>query len=1151
MAAGITQAPVDSSPIDLLAQFLRMEVIFQLEEIKFSAGYPIGIKLGEGTTYVVEKWPVYKIGGVKPSTGDWVAVKRSKSIIPKDPNKAIAMPSESLRRLKTILLEIEVMFHPPLRSHPNIAQLLGFSWDNEAPGYTPLLVMELASHGTLAEFLSAENTTNHERRQLCLDVVLGLEVLHNSMIIHGDVKQDNVLVFPHSSRRIIAKLSDFGLALFGDSEPVYRGTPIYNAPEIHLYNLQNNQHNFTVSETMSSDLLIKCDAFSFGLLCFEIFMGGQQYYRIPDTEPFRTMLFAGASDAALFMNQAIDLSRIESVPIGLMEDCRSVLKNTLSPSPTSRLKNGWNDIKQIFGMQPPAQSKDLPDITPSLQHTTSARPSMLEFHYHPTFGGDLLKSLISELHIFADSSEKREESAQAAFDLCLLSSISVADGVFSEDAVLDWLTKAQFNGHYMAGQLAPRIFGARQTPMPPQMSVQASSDINWYAEAVRVHGGNTMRIRIIRDLQNHVFREQITSSQLRERLIRCSQDARSLESTESSFLVHLATANNNPDILQSLLDHGANINARTPSGITALHIASIMGNVDILRLLVQRGADASINDSKNISPIHWLVLFPNSDIDEAAELLVHARVNIRSYVENFEFYLDDLGLALRAGPLHWAVMCRNHSAISALLRHCEHLESTNSDCLIQEDKPRDSAVDAALGTVCADTLEILLQHNSLAEKMTVEEKQMCWRKVAYKCSNKFQRWCIHGDHFEAAFTDIIAVFHRYGIEYTDDFDLDSTMWTPLIRASLSYNLPWAKALIQDGADINFRPMDGTGTAMEMAIHSAQFSSDIYAVVKFVKLLFESGASMEPVPLHPNGSDKMSHFSDEYRLGALHLAVRHGAGVPLVQYLLQQVPEQVNQKYEGKPLLTRVPIVYTETDACRIASLLLAAGADPNAETDHREGYEWNCCHTAAVVAIRFNGWSMLKLLLDHDITLNFGVSGAHERSILHFALKRSLETENNHYISSMNRRDQLDVMELLLSHSISARHDLVNKTTLNGISPLLNAVFFGLPAHITILLQHGADIYLQWHNNSIFNMIDRLRKGEIDLPFVVDDEMFEDSKTVYAGEAHIMVIKRSQYFSRLDEIESLLQHWVVLKEEHDSAVARNTSSRLRLLPSTL
>jgi serine/threonine protein kinase len=142
-------------------------------------------------------------------------------VIPNDPSKFIAMPAESLRRLKSILLEIEVMLHPPVRSHPNIAQILGFPWDHNAPGYTPLLVKELASHSTLANFLSTENMAENERKQLCLDVALGLEVFDDSMIIHGDVKQYNVLGFPHHSRRFIAKLADFGLTLLADNEPMY------------------------------------------------------------------------------------------------------------------------------------------------------------------------------------------------------------------------------------------------------------------------------------------------------------------------------------------------------------------------------------------------------------------------------------------------------------------------------------------------------------------------------------------------------------------------------------------------------------------------------------------------------------------------------------------------------------------------------------------------------------------------------------------------------------------------------------------------------------------------------------------------------------------------------------------------------------------
>lgn len=219
----------------------------------------------------------------------WVAVKTAKFLAPKAVGEQISLDMTTYNRLRAVLLEIEILLHPPLRSHPNIPQLLGYSWDENAPGYAPLLVMDLATFGNIPALFKDETLSDSEKKALCLDVACGLEALHACMIVHGDVKQDNVLVFPHPQRRFTAKISDFEHALLENNVPFYRGTPIYNAPEVHIQKLGPSQ-------TMNKPALIPltqlpmCDVFSFGLLTFEILCGGRRYYEFCESESFQRVL---------------------------------------------------------------------------------------------------------------------------------------------------------------------------------------------------------------------------------------------------------------------------------------------------------------------------------------------------------------------------------------------------------------------------------------------------------------------------------------------------------------------------------------------------------------------------------------------------------------------------------------------------------------------------------------------------------------------------------------------------------------------------------------------------------------------------------------------------------------------------------------------
>ncbi|KAK3384716.1 kinase-like domain-containing protein, partial [Lasiosphaeria ovina] len=157
-----------------------------------------------------------------------------------------------------------------LQEHGEILNLYGIGQDQAQQqgglslpvNYAPYLVVELASPGTLADYLgiteppptSAESIHSHvheayqqhslsERRRLMLEVARGIESLHRHGIIHTDIKPDNILVTgdASSSSSLHAKLGDFGSVLIfqrGDPEntllPLGRdvgGTPGYQAPE--------------------------------------------------------------------------------------------------------------------------------------------------------------------------------------------------------------------------------------------------------------------------------------------------------------------------------------------------------------------------------------------------------------------------------------------------------------------------------------------------------------------------------------------------------------------------------------------------------------------------------------------------------------------------------------------------------------------------------------------------------------------------------------------------------------------------------------------------------------------------------------------------------------------------------------------------------
>lgn len=134
------------------------------------------------------------------------------------------------------------------------------------------IVQEYCSEGSLRAGLKQKLFTDpgtelldfHKVLEMALDISRGMEHLHSTGIIHGDLTSKNVLLKSADSSSAIsevtAKIADFGLSVkVGVSnDPVqnyHAGTPFYVAPEVS-----------------TNGSLSKCsDVFSFGVLLWELY----------------------------------------------------------------------------------------------------------------------------------------------------------------------------------------------------------------------------------------------------------------------------------------------------------------------------------------------------------------------------------------------------------------------------------------------------------------------------------------------------------------------------------------------------------------------------------------------------------------------------------------------------------------------------------------------------------------------------------------------------------------------------------------------------------------------------------------------------------------------------------------------------------------
>jgi serine/threonine protein kinase len=190
--------------------------------------------IGEGlTSEVVQHALIDEESSADPPPTTTIALKIFRS---SKQNSQTKTRSARQKVYDSILREMKALAHPSLSNHPHILKLLFIGW-SKSHTY-PLLAMELGEHGSLDHILRTRGPgpTTRQKRNLTIDIALGLQAIHKAGFIHGDLKPDNIIVFSSDdpARQISAKLSDFG----GSSE-IYdehdgaptHFTPLWSAPE--------------------------------------------------------------------------------------------------------------------------------------------------------------------------------------------------------------------------------------------------------------------------------------------------------------------------------------------------------------------------------------------------------------------------------------------------------------------------------------------------------------------------------------------------------------------------------------------------------------------------------------------------------------------------------------------------------------------------------------------------------------------------------------------------------------------------------------------------------------------------------------------------------------------------------------------------------
>ncbi|KAK6914326.1 Protein kinase domain [Dillenia turbinata] len=144
----------------------------------------------------------------------------------------------------------------------NIIRLFGFCKERNFTA----LVYEYMPNGSLERFLfdpSKKRLDWGKLEEIAISIAKGIAHIHESGIIHFDIKPDNILL----DANFCPKLSDFGIAQCYSADFFYRrghveGTRGYIAPELIYYH---------------GHISFPCDVYSFGILLLEIVCGRRNF----------------------------------------------------------------------------------------------------------------------------------------------------------------------------------------------------------------------------------------------------------------------------------------------------------------------------------------------------------------------------------------------------------------------------------------------------------------------------------------------------------------------------------------------------------------------------------------------------------------------------------------------------------------------------------------------------------------------------------------------------------------------------------------------------------------------------------------------------------------------------------------------------------
>ncbi|KAL8744751.1 MAG: hypothetical protein Q9190_003049 [Brigantiaea leucoxantha] len=476
------------------------------------------------------------------------------------------------------------------------------------------LAMEYFALGDLEKHIETDDISEFDAKQITIDVLEGLKIMHSEGFTHRDLKPQNIFVVQKTPRWWV-KIGDFGITKrVGSDQTALRtetGTPYFSAPEV-----EPDDYRVSVRYTSAVDL------WSLGCVIYNVLTKSYPFVsRKAKKQPLNTTPLAGkmSADGLAFLLALLDVDPVTRLTAA--EALQSIWlkspqrhKTVVVPnSPIARRLGPPLPPRAPHQEVLPTKSAGLQPLSPETEHYFPPTADSLNFAAAPLTPFVRQDNESAGTPVMSSTSPPGRSPVSASGcegSLNVRPSHSVTkkkSGMFS-------VFKPNPNWKLLSAAESDDIAEIRR-------SLETGADVNtkgmtgFTALSKAAEKGNERAVRVL--LENGADID--TKCTLKGTALHSAADdglasmikvlleynpGLEAKGTDGKTPLHYAARNGDALSVELLLDKGADINAKNDYKETPLWLAVDWKKSPTIRTLLERGADVNIANYEDRSPLH-------------------------------------------------------------------------------------------------------------------------------------------------------------------------------------------------------------------------------------------------------------------------------------------------------------------------------------------------------------------------------------------------------------------------------------------------------------------------------------------------------------------------------------------------------------------